>query len=307
MNANRHSPDLNRHHEPGLTRRDWLHQSAAAVSTLLTTDLALAETSGRKPIELAVISDTHIGYRDQESARAQWGRTSDELARCDAKFVLHLGDVVDGRRVAQYDNYKKERERIGKPVHEIPGNHDPAEAFAEHLRSKIDTVVDHEWLRCVLLSNAHTDSHDGFFTDEQLTWLERKCDEAKSDDRLVVIACHVPVHANNHPDRGWFVKPADGQIRFYEIAKKHRERLLGVFHGHFHNGIRGWTDHDGLREVCFPSVLYNQDRKLEEQKAVGFNPTEFRPGYCLATIGDGRLTLRYKPTGQPVAVEKSLS
>jgi hypothetical protein len=54
-------------------------------------------------------------------------------------------------------------------------------------------------------------------------------------------------------------------------------------------------------EVLVPSVCYNQSRKLEqaiaEKKAGGFFVEELRPGYVLATLGNGRLTLRYKPLG----------
>ena len=71
-----------------LTRRDWLRQMAALIGSLATAELVLAETQGRPPIELAIISDTHLGYRDQETARKQWAATAGELATCDAKFVL---------------------------------------------------------------------------------------------------------------------------------------------------------------------------------------------------------------------------
>ncbi len=92
----------------------------------------------------------------------------------------------------------------------------------------------------------------------------------------------------------------------YDIVSRHREQVLALFHGHFHNGLRGWDDRAPLLEICFPSALYNQDRRLEEQKAAGFNPSEFRPGYCLATIGEGKLTLQYKPVGDEVALERSV-
>ena len=68
-----------------------------------------------------------------------------------------------------------------------------------------------------------------------------------------------------------------------------------MFHGHFHNGIRGWEDSGLLHEICFPSVLYNLNRRLEEQDAPGYNVDEFRPGYTLVDIEGGEMKLRYKP------------
>ncbi|MEZ5431211.1 MAG: metallophosphoesterase [Verrucomicrobiales bacterium] len=51
-------------------------------------------------------------------------------------FVLHLGDVVDGGREEQYPRYLAGRKAITKTVLEIPGNHDPADLFQRHLRSR---------------------------------------------------------------------------------------------------------------------------------------------------------------------------
>ena len=220
--------------------------------------------------------------------------------------MLHLGDVVDGGREAQYPIYLEGRKQITKPVHEIPGNHDPAELFEKYLRKPIDTVVDYKWLRCLLLNNSHTDSHDGFLTAEQLEWLDRECAEAARRDLFVLLCMHVPVHSNKHPDRGWYVKPDQGQTKLYTLLEKHKARVLALLHGHFHNGLRGWDDHPPVHEICFPSALYNLDRKLEEQKAPGYNLPEFRPGYTLATIKQGAVTFRYQPVGATDNAEKNL-
>ena len=158
----------------------------------------------------------------------------------------------------------------------------------------------------ILLNNAHRDSHDGFFTEQQLDWLAKQLEATKRDGRLAIICCHVPVHSNRHPDRGWYVKPEHGQKRFYELTSAHRDELIGVFHGHFHNGIRGWDDRAPLHEISFPSALYNQNRGLEEKQAPGYNPVEFRPGYTLATIDQGKISLEYRPTGNDPSVAVSL-
>lgn len=257
-------------------------------------------------LSFVVVSDTHLGYRDQEHAAELWRQTAAEIAEGPGEFVLHLGDVVDGGREAQYPVYLEARETIGKPVHEIPGNHDPAELFAKHIREPIDTVIDADWLQLLLLNNARRDSHDGFVSAEQIEWIERRCVEATRNDRFVAICLHVPVHANRHPDRGWYVKPDNGQTALYELLTRYLDRVLCLMHGHFHNGIRGWDDHPPLQEIAFPSALYNQDRRLEEQQAPGYNPLEFRPGYTLVEIRDGSMRLRYKPTGGDVSVERDL-
>lgn len=294
-------------------RRIFLQSAALTAGAVLLRPSALADESRRNlQAKFLVVSDTHLGYKDQPTAAAQWKHTAAELAKAEGQFVLHLGDVVDGGREAQYPLYLAARETIGKPVHEIPGNHDPQPLFEKHLVRQVDRVVEHDWLRLLLVNNSRVDSHDGFLTDRQLDWLEEQLSAAGQDKKLVLLGMHVPAHTHRHPDRGWHIQPKEGQTRLYELLGKHRPQIIALLHGHFHNGIRGWSDPGEagaalVHEICFPSALYNQDRKLTEQKAPGYNLSEFRPGYTLVEIRDGTMTLRYKPLGADVAAEKELA
>ena len=284
-----------------LPRRDFL----ATLGTISLWPEALrAAQNPTDPIRFIVVSDTHLGRRDNDQAERQWRKTATELKEAPGDFILHLGDVVDGGRAAQYPIYRRIREGIGKPVHEIPGNHDPVALFEKHLGQPADRSFVHGGIRFVLLNNAHTDSHDGFITGKQLAWLEAQCHKAQAKGQFIIFCLHVPVHANRHPDRGWYVKPQHGQKAFYEICARHRGRIIATFHGHFHNGIRGWDDHGSLHEIIFSSVLYNLNRRLEEQKAPGYNLNEFRPGYTLVTIKGPKMTLQYKPVEAKATVEK---
>lgn len=281
---------------------------AAPASHGLSNSLAFpASVADERPeVRLLIVTDTHLGYRDKDDARRQWERTAKALDESAGKVVLHLGDVVDGGREPQYAIYKEIRDRIRKPVHEIPGNHDPAELFRRHVRASIDTVVDVDWLRVLMIGNARPDSHDGFVSAEQLDWLDRECERATKDDRRVMIAMHVPAHANLHPDRGWYVKPQHGQNELYALLKRHANCVLALLHGHFHNGLRGWADHAPCHEVCFPSALYNQDRKLEEQKAPGYNLPEFRPGFTELHVTGRGIKLAYRTLEGPPGPTKTL-
>ncbi len=278
---------------------------SAGLGTIVLWPRCLRGAEDRAPpLSLIVVSDTHLGYRDQNHAAAQWERTAAEIDKAEGDLVVHLGDVVDGGREAQYPIYLETRNRIAKPVHEIPGNHDPQELFRKYIREAVDTVVDHQWLRLLLLNNSRTDSHDGFVSDEQIEWIDRQCNEAARRDLRVLVCLHVPAHKNLHPDRGWYVKPEHGQTKLYETIGRHRDHVLAMFHGHFHNGIRGWDDHAPTHEICFPSALYNLDRRLEEQQAPGYNPAEFRPGFTLVRIENGAIRLQYKPIGAQIKVQK---
>ncbi len=293
---------------PGsFSRRRVLLHAAVGMSTLVLKPSALhVRAAERKPLSFLVVSDTHLGYRDQESARQQWEKTAKALAAARGEFVLHLGDVVDGGREAQYPVYLETRATISKPVHEIPGNHDPHELFSKHIRTTVDMAFDHEWLRVILIGNARPDSHDGFITIAQLKWLDEQLQEVRASGRRAILGMHVPAHRNVHPDRGWFVKPQDGQRDLYELIDRHKAIVIALFHGHFHNGLRGWDDRAPIHEICFPSALYNQDRKLQEQNAPGYNLPEFRPGFTHVELDGALLKLTYQPVGQQDAAKKEL-
>ena len=295
-------PSLLREFCMPLSRRTALAGAAGCLAGISTWRLPASEKI--EEFFFAIVSDTHLGRNDNLEAEKQWRQAVVELNEAKCDFVLHLGDVVDGGREAQYPIYAASRKELKKPIFEIPGNHDPHELFEKYVRSPIDGSFEQGGVRFLLLGNAHRDSHDGFITAEQIAWLDKQCGEAAAKDLRVMLCCHVPIHLNGHPDRGWYVKPADGQTAFYELAKKHAGQLLACLHGHFHNGIRGWRDRGSLVEVLCPSVCYNQDRKLAEHiksgAAQGFYVDELRPGYLLATLGNGRLMLRYKPLGAEV-------
>lgn len=255
----------------------------------------------------AIVSDTHLGHNDSKTPARQWSRALKEIAAEPVDFVLHLGDIVDRGREEQFAIYKKIRERLGKRIYEIPGNHDPVELFEKHIRKRADTSFSHKGVRFVLFANARSDSHDGFISKEQLAWIEAECAAAAEAKQRAILCAHVPIHTNRPPDRAWYVKPENGQDEFYEILRRHEQRIAAVFHGHFHNGIRGWDDHAPVHEIVFPSLLYNRDRGLEAKKAPGYNPSEFRPGYVLAALSRSQLSLRYKPLDAEAGVEKRLA
>ncbi|MFT7643707.1 MAG: putative phosphodiesterase [Pirellulaceae bacterium] len=284
-------------------RRKFVSTTAAMGTMTLLPQCLLGISESRQPLNFIIISDTHIGYKQQIGAEKQWEKTATELAGAKGDIVIHLGDIVDQGQEDQYPIYLQSRNRIGKPVHEIPGNHDPEDLFKEYIRPDIDTAMEHEWLRFLLVNNARRDSHDGFLSEKQIDWIDQQCQEAKKKHQFAFLCLHVPVHQNKHPDRGWYVKPENGQTKFYEVVKKHENRIVAIVHGHFHNGMRGWQDH-GIEEVCLPSALYNLNRGLKEKGAPGYNPLEFRPGYTLVELSNGTLTFQYKPLAEDVKVKQ---
>lgn len=292
-------------HSP-TSRRTFLTSAAGAMSLSIALPKLASAAPALKPIKLAIVTDTHLGYQKKDSAEKLWTRTAAEIAGSDAQFVLHLGDIVDGGQESMYPKYVEGRRQIGVPVHEIPGNHDPHDLFEKHIRTPIDIVVTHDWLKILLVGNAQRDSHDGFLTEKQLAWMDEQLKETAKQDRFAVLAMHVPAHANKHPDRGWYVKPESGQKGLYALLDKHKSRVLALIHGHFHNGLRGWDDHVPLHEICFPSALYNQDRKLTAQQAPGYNLPEFRSCYSLIKLDGGTMHIELRIVGAESGITKEL-
>ncbi len=283
-----------------LNRRQMLAVTVAG-STQLCMSHQLLAADDLDVLSFVIVSDTHLGRKDNASAEKNWREAIDEINQQPGGFVLHLGDVVDSGREAQYPIYVETRKLLKKPIHEIPGNHDPVDLFKKYVAEETDRSVDYGGVRFILFNNAHNDSHNGFITGDQHAWLETEFAGAVENDLRIVVCCHVPIHTNKHPDRGWYVMPADGQETFYDLQARYADRTLAILHGHFHNGIRGWRDHGQTIETLCPSVCYNQDRSLTEHiaagEATGFFVDELRPGYVLAELGKGKLTLRYKPLG----------
>lgn len=278
-----------------LDRRSFL---GCLAGSLVLSSKALAATRTLPEFSFQIVTDTHLGRADNNAAERQWKRAAEEINAAPGAFALHLGDVVDSGREAQYPVYLDIRKTIKKPVHEIPGNHDSVDLFTKHIRPQIDMSFEHGGVRFVLFNNSDRESHMGFIKPPQLEWLKSELAAAAKADQFVAMACHVPVHFNLHPDRGWYVKPADGQTEFYALLEQHKDRVLGLFHGHFHNGIRGWNDRRPLIESCFPSCCYNQDRKLvNHPQLTGFVVDDLRVGYTNVTLGGGKMTLAYKPLG----------
>ncbi len=288
--------------QSAMTRRALIATSVGACAAGTAWQQATADEF--KEFSFVIVSDTHLGRQDKTTSELQWRQAITEINATPGDFVLHLGDIVDSGRPSQYPIYIDSRKELKKPIYEVPGNHDPQDLFEKHIRTSIDIAFDHSGVRFLLLGNSHVDSHLGFISPPQLDWLTKECLVAEEKNLRIVLACHVPIHKNLSPDRGWYVKPEDGQTAFYQLLERYSQRFLVCFHGHFHNGIRGWRDHAQVVETLCPSICYNQNRNLaaaiKEQKASGFFVDELRPGYVLVTIGPEKLAMRYKPLGSTI-------
>jgi len=277
-----------------LRRRTFLSWLAA----LPAGALGLAAEEPAKPLfTLAIVSDTHLGKGGEGPAKGL-AAIVEEINASNAEFTLFLGDLVDtgAKNEEHYPKWLEITKGLKKPFHAIPGNHDPVEFFRKYIRAETDYAFDHKGFRFVLFNDTEPGSHDGVVTPEQLKWLADQVEDAAAKKLRVFLCAHIAGHPNKHPDVGWWVRKGEKELEALLMAKGGKP-IVAFLSGHFHCGLRGWSDRGGVHEIVFPSALWNGDRKLET--APGFAVKEHRKGYAFVEVHARELRVRYKPLGAP--------
>ncbi len=255
-------------------------------------------------LTFAVVSDTHLGKGGEGPAKGM-EQVVHEINASPAELTLFLGDLVDtgAKNEPLYAEWLKLAKGLKKPFYAIPGNHDPVELFKKYVRPETDYVVDVRGFRFVLFDDAEPASHDGVVTPEQRKWLAAQVDDAAAKGLRVFLCAHVAAHPNAHPDVGWWVRKGQKELKELLMAQG-GGTIIAFLSGHFHCGLRGWSDRGGVHEVVFPSALWNGNRKLES--APGFTANEHRKGYAIVEVYPKELRLHYKPLGAPAGAALAL-
>jgi len=284
-----------------LTRRQFLGAAGASAIALSCP----AADAPKPEFTFALATDTHLGRATNDDKAMQ--RLVEEINDSGAAFTLFCGDLVDKGHIEEnqkrYPAWVDIAKGLKKDWFAVPGNHDPDEQFAKHIRKDIDHAFDHKGLAFVCFRNAEPNpGHLGVITPEQHQWLGERFEAAAKKGQRVVLAAHVIYHENKAPDVGWYVKK--GREEFGKLLQAHKH--VGAFvAGHFHCGFRGWDDTFGVHEVILPAASYNRDRGLA--KAPGYSLNEFRPGWVKAEVFADRMLLHYKPLRADVSVAKELA
>ena len=291
-----------------LDRRSFVSRAASATGAAwLWSPFGVVADDGPKPLlTVALPSDTHLGRskeKDVELMRQAVGEINASNAACTifCGDLVNAGELPDNER--RYPEWLELAKQLKRDHFAVPGNHDPDALFLKHLRKETDysfSLGDH---RFVCFRNAEVNpGHMGVVTPKQLEWLDSEMQQAAKQNQRVLLIAHVIHHDNRHPDVGWYIK--EGREAFRKLLETHRH-VVALFGGHFHCGLRGWTDtaavsrdgetSRGVVEVVLPAVSYNRDRGLKD--APGFKLDEYRSGFTLVELFADKLTLKYKPLG----------
>jgi outer membrane protein assembly factor BamB/3',5'-cyclic AMP phosphodiesterase CpdA len=204
-------------------------------------------SQGLRPLRFAVISDTHVNVTSTQSTT--WlTRVYAAIARRDADFILHCGDITDTGQPDEYARY-----RLTLPgalegrVHYSPGNHDvrwdptAKELYHAHF-GPAPYSFDAGGVHFIGFDPTEVLQEPGHYGPAGLAWL---------DADLRGFDPEVPVVLFQHFPFGPAFYYVDDQPAV--LAAFARYNLRGIFAGHIHR--EDITRFNGLTQVAVNAVL----------------------------------------------------
>lgn len=288
-----------------LTRRECLGCIGAAGAAAMLPGCAAGTGREARHVDtfcFAVVSDTHLGKEPATIPQAGAADPSRLMAAAVAEInaspaaaTVFLGDLVDTgqENEGRYEEWMEIARRLKKPFHAVPGNHDPAPFFLKYVHAETDYAADYGLWRFVFFQDTTTDSHNGTVTAAQIEWVARQVDAAAGAGRRAILFSHVTRHPNSEPDWGWYIRSHEDEFR--QMLEARRGKAVAFLSGHLHCGLRGWSDTAGVHEAVMPAASWNFEKDLRQ--APGFSLPQRRPGWVLAELRAGGLSLCYKPLG----------
>jgi len=249
-----------------------------------------------------------------------------ELIGADAAFGITLGDIAYDD-LSLYPRLSRNIAQIGVPWYHVPGNHDINKLAATDAES-LDTFrrnfgpsyysFDYGQVHFVVLdtvvyegTSLGSDDPDplgsgpytGGLGERQLAWLANDLRRVPQN-RLVVLAMHIPLHSEIDPEEPK-VNVGDRQ-QLFEILEG-REHLLAVA-GHMHIAEHYYFDSDSGFEGPVPLHLHTLSAVCGSWWSGPLDPRgvptslqrDGAPrGYYLMDVDGAEATLRFQATGRP--------
>lgn len=207
-------------------------------------------------------------------------------------FILHTGDVCADPHEADYHCAHELLSQFRQPVFMLPGNHDSADYMQAilHDGAKLqvlrDTQLEVKGFRLITLdTNGPGDVHAPTLRDEQIDFFADALGAA-GDQPTIVAMHHSPIETGV-PWLDDHMRIQNGD-RVQRILRAHRDKLVGVFHGHIHQQTASLGD--GVLYICCPSTWSN----LSGYPGLGDGVADpLTPGgFNLVMIRDGRSFVR---------------
>lgn len=236
---------------------------------------------------LAQISDPHIG--------AEWGGPGSEegleaVVAAAAAFrpdaVVVTGDVADHATGEEYERARGLLERVGAPLHALPGNHDNR----AELRRRFDVggaggepvhyAVELGPLRLVVLDTTRPGHDDGELDAEQLAWLGDTLEAEPAAPTL--LAMHHPPLVTGAPALDSARLRDESRRALAEVVSRHPH--VRVIAGHVHRAMAG--ECGGAAVLTAPSTYVQIELDFAD---ASMRTSAGLRGFVLHVVADGEL------------------
>ena len=263
------------------------------------------------------ISDTHIGEQPGYTHRGfqpyeRLKRLVADIQRlpCIPDFIVHTGDVCGDKdhhaTPKHYELAKPLLESLPGPVYYLVGNHDCKESLYSTLQSgpystiyETETELAYEFnirgFSCISLHSSITSERAGKVCVQQLEILEQYL--LSCSNQCCIFLHHPPISLGS-PWMDQHMLLADG-IKLCSLLERFRDRILGVFFGHIHQGIhfsRGGISYFSSTGTIFQFSTSQVDTQpvLEQQSHIGYSVIRVRDGQVQVNtriVPDSQLTV----------------
>ncbi|HHY93574.1 MAG TPA: hypothetical protein GX513_00990 [Firmicutes bacterium] len=191
------------------------------------TEVALSSPDPPLPFTFAVLGDSQ-GHEEALAAALK------KLATTEARFLVHLGDMVPAGEESQYRQFLETMQGWARPYYTVPGNHDVRGNGATLYRKELAPPC------CSFTYGGHDfvflDSSELRLDEDELAWLRGQitmpgtAPQPGSEGRALVFT-HAPPFDPLAPGGGGHTLRA-GAAEFMELMST--ARVKGVFCGHIH-------------------------------------------------------------------------
>ncbi|MDQ2631851.1 MAG: phosphodiesterase [Actinomycetota bacterium] len=242
------------------------------------------------PVLLAQISDLHIGASEKGIDPVPHLEAVVEAIRAlpnEVDAVLVSGDLTHDGGQSEFRLVRDLLERLGVPLHVLPGNHDDRALLREAFDlpgagdEPVNYSVDVGELRLVAFDSNVPGQDPGRYDPDQLRWLDAEL--AARPERPTLLAMHHPPLAT--AVREWDeinLEPGQRPL-LAEVVARHPQ-LRAIVGGHLHRIAASALA--GCPVVSAPST-YQQARPDFESEGVEFVPV---PGFAIHALLDGELS-----------------
>lgn len=250
-------------------------------------------------VRLALVSDPHVtrGTKDDQPLyRPRFEAAVKTVNEAHVDAVLLAGDLTEGGRPEQYDDYAALSKGFTAPLYAVPGNHDVG---AKHLPNEKGTTAARNaefarrvgpvfWahdVKGVHLVGLDSPILGSGLPEEERQWAFLDRELVARPGRRTVVLGHYPPFLDSPEEPGgayWNIEPAPRK-RLLDLVR--RSGALAFLSGHLHRPL----DHDwsGIRLLSTPPVSFGLPRGEQPE------------GWTLVEIDGQKVTSRFVPISLP--------